>query len=151
MIKQINRCIRIICIKFSNTLSFLHCLFWFFIRDSASRLEIVQADIWIKPKLLHLSLIKNKTNWRVIKNGWQNMTNGVRHHHFYNLNIYLFRQFCELKRQFSSFMDPPQWPHTWFPLRVSISYRLNHYILSSVIKKHDFMSKKLQIFFFRET
>ena len=52
------------------------------------------------------------------------MTNGVCHHHFYNLNIYLFRQFCELKRQFSSFMDPPQWPHTWFPLRVSISYRL---------------------------
>ena len=57
------------------------------------------------------------------------MTNGVRHHHFYNLNIYLFRQFCELKRQFSSFLDPPQWPHTWFLLRVSISYRLNIYLV----------------------
>ena len=28
------------------------------------------------------------------------------------VSIYLFNQFGELKQQFSSFMDPPQWPHT---------------------------------------
>ena len=81
--------------------------------------------------LIHMSAWTNFQLWSWVSNEkpkqtmeeWQSVAEFYTN--YSNASIYLFNQFGELKRQFSSFLDPPQWPHTWFPLRVSISYRLN--------------------------
>ena len=89
---------------------------------------------WSSLGLIHMSAWTNFQLWSWVSNEkpkqtmeeWQSVAEFYTN--YSNVSIYLFNQFGELKWQFSSFLDPPQWPHTWFPLRVSISYRLSNYL-----------------------
>ena len=91
---------------------------------------------WSSLGLIHMSAWTNFQLWSWVSNEkpkqtmeeWQSVAEFYTN--YSNASIYLFNQFGELKWQFSSFLDPPQWPHTWFPLRVSISYCLNHEYMS---------------------
>ena len=101
---------------------------------------------WSSLGLIHMSAWTNFQLWSWVSNEkpkqtmeeWQSVAEFYTN--YSNASIYLFNQFGELKWQFSSFLDPPQWPHTWFPLRVSISYRLTNHI-SMYFWYHDIETK----------
>ena len=106
---------------------------------------------WSSLGLIHMSAWTNFQLWSWVSNEkpkqtmeeWQSVAEFYTN--YSNASIYLFNQFGELKWQFSSFLDPPQWPHTWFPLRVSISYRLNNHARKKDVNLKHWIGQKFDV------